>query len=905
MAEGERKRGTLEGPSGSPKDYARELRMRVRTSRPHPLAGRTGEGAPIAPPGWLWKAGNRASDMYFYSPSGQKFRSQLHLQMYLQTVSDPPPLWQFRWRIGPDDFKHVPLPGVAPPENEVPKKKIFKSEVADMSIKNKRMKLSVKKKTQQQQDVSKPPDGILRIEDGSAGFAEKLHETPILVGQIEDGQQIVPYSENTINKEIDQISRKDASMSFFSHLLVTSTSYQIFSKNAAVLGKFLNEAEKLREKSESELNDLRNLVMTRKYNPIQLSKYPENVLRVFYFLLRNEDAPAKFGKGELVELCSKWSCKYKHYWCLLERQRIELLSKIISNAEDQLTNQSLLEGKAALNSKDDCGRLLDDLNEPQHSSVIEKVGGEFQYISELSNNLFSENIPEGILGDTLRDREGHEANGISINRYVDPEADERIFRQRKDAMEAAELPSIVAQKSNGSIFLEANPLILNNYFLNEMTDKGGAICREDINYRVQSDLDYEPFNKAIQRHDSVNLRELQMASHHQKRHSVFAAEDLTTVDLTPEEPVSSQKATADKENKKLSASSNFVMERLENRSQQKSSLSGGGKNLIEKCYCQVCSKEPSFCYGCTCSLCRLFIEHKQSWSFINCPNCAHLCHLECAIKARRAGVVKDCGLDGELLCPCCNQKSDLVPFWRVRIVDALRAIDRLTLQQHLTCVVLLLNGTQRERHQTIYRNVMELHDSLFNNTHSPDLHHILHQIHEKLNEASAHQDPNDTVHLSVDALNDELLLEADKVSQCQKKAEADYVNWLMAERNANTQRMLLKDVTEQVEKAEADVKSKAKFANASKFILEQAEKRLQLLKRNSRFKALSNEQLELQRASLDLELSEFRKLQDRASQESSPQMYSLLLENIKMQQNRVEAAKTRLEQMIILGRFFQ
>lgn len=65
----------------------------------HPLAGKTGEGPPIAPPNWKWRAGNRMSDMYFYSPSGKQFRSRPELANYLPTLDNPPDANLFCWRV--------------------------------------------------------------------------------------------------------------------------------------------------------------------------------------------------------------------------------------------------------------------------------------------------------------------------------------------------------------------------------------------------------------------------------------------------------------------------------------------------------------------------------------------------------------------------------------------------------------------------------------------------------------------------------------------------------------------------------------------------------------------------------------------------------------------------------------
>lgn len=74
----------------------------VKMVKVHPLAGKCGEGPPLAPESWKWRAGNRLSDMYFTSPTGEKFRSRPELNIFLATLDNPPPLDSFRWRVTED-----------------------------------------------------------------------------------------------------------------------------------------------------------------------------------------------------------------------------------------------------------------------------------------------------------------------------------------------------------------------------------------------------------------------------------------------------------------------------------------------------------------------------------------------------------------------------------------------------------------------------------------------------------------------------------------------------------------------------------------------------------------------------------------------------------------------------------
>lgn len=63
------------------------------------LANQSGEGAPIAPDGWRWRAGNRKQDMYFTAPSGEVFRSRCKLKEHLKAMENPPSQDAFCWSI--------------------------------------------------------------------------------------------------------------------------------------------------------------------------------------------------------------------------------------------------------------------------------------------------------------------------------------------------------------------------------------------------------------------------------------------------------------------------------------------------------------------------------------------------------------------------------------------------------------------------------------------------------------------------------------------------------------------------------------------------------------------------------------------------------------------------------------
>ncbi|KAJ7548404.1 hypothetical protein O6H91_07G010400 [Diphasiastrum complanatum] len=842
----------------------RDRRGRLRMARPHPLAGRTGEGAPIAPPGWLWKAGYRNSDMYFYSPLGEKFRSQLQLQTYLANVPNPPPLSAFRWRIRPEEFKDGPLPGVPPEDPPQPSaRKKGRSASTELSVANKRRKLTTKKKPAQLK-LKERPRRTRKVNDHSVDAVKKSSDMQTNGFTSKIGRKLEHGQGKRRKKETDRTGKKETVNSSFSHLLSAPTSYNVLSKNAEILQKFLDEAARLKEKGEQEIDELRNVLLIRKHSAAQLSKYPESVLRVFFFLLRNEEPPSSFGTKELIEFCSKWSCKHKHYWCLLESSRLETFEPFLPNSPIAFTMKE--NGEQML--------VRSDAQDVLHQQMAGNGIHQSQQGLEESSMIFPFQKFDNSPAEDTKDLAGwQETQAID---GVPNECAERVSGDMNS------IDQIVHSKG----VIEASPI--ESEFC---APEAGEIGNQFLTPRHAG--------------ESMDLDEKDL---------ILTAEDLA---------VKADDAYLSKETFQKNLEDFYATPHLERESVE-AQMNHGQLVLYEdykpqphpsKCGCQICSRDPFFCYGCTCSLCKVFIQHKQSWMFIKCPICSHFCHLECSLKARRAGVVKELDMDGEFLCPCCLNKSDLVPFWIDRVKDALTSIDRPMVQKYLTSAVLVFNGTQRQDFQTVHRNVMELHDSLLYNTPCPHLQQILQQIQEKVEGFSAafnHTERSvDPACLpGLDMQEAEVFQEEEKVREGQKRAELDYVEWLLAEKNADTQRLILRDAQEEMKKAELDIRSKASHARASRTSVQQAENRLHLLKRNSTFKALSKEQLEKQRAALDLELAELNKLQNELgslsseTHEDSDIRFSPLLEDFKTQRKRVETAKARLEQIDFLNNFF-
>lgn len=82
---------------------------------------------------------------------------------------------------------------------------------------------------------------------------------------------------------------------------------------------------------------------------------------------------------------------------------------------------------------------------------------------------------------------------------------------------------------------------------------------------------------------------------------------------------------------------------------------GLGKDIAH-CPCFLCSSDDLFCHGCTCTLCKDTGEWKDSIFWVTCKDCAHMTHLQCAIKAGYVGCTPDRRLDGEYWCQSCGAK---------------------------------------------------------------------------------------------------------------------------------------------------------------------------------------------------------------------------------------------------------
>ncbi|KAH8934236.1 hypothetical protein BDL97_18G072800 [Sphagnum fallax] len=309
-----------------------------REQVPHPLAGQTGEGAPFAPPNWIWKAGQRLSDMYFCSPEGRRVRSQIQLQDYLSSIPNPPPFSQFCWRVTPEGVEAFSKKQQQQAKESMDDKKSEDEGKSSSSPKRKRLEHKedmmispnnnakrmtrdslkvhaiISSKPQVKEDVNPPIDAIEHPCNPSLD---------VLLSTVKPIDSVSPVAGKRRKKTEARLA--GALKHSFQSILSSTSSYKWLYNGNDVCRQFLEEAERLKGKSAAEKIQLRQLLLKRELEAGNLAKYDTPVLRVFVSILRDEDPPSSVGKAELLSLCVNWHCKHKHYWCVLETGQLRHL----------------------------------------------------------------------------------------------------------------------------------------------------------------------------------------------------------------------------------------------------------------------------------------------------------------------------------------------------------------------------------------------------------------------------------------------------------------------------------------------------------------------------------------------------------------------------------------------------
>ncbi|XP_057975032.1 VIN3-like protein 2 [Malania oleifera] len=118
------------------------------------------------------------------------------------------------------------------------------------------------------------------------------------------------------------------------------------------------------------------------------------------------------------------------------------------------------------------------------------------------------------------------------------------------------------------------------------------------------------------------------------------------------------------------------------------------------------SPEDAFCKRCSCCICHQYDDNKDPSLWLICSSdlpgegdsCGMSCHLTCALRHDRAGIMKDgccTKLDGYFYCVSCGKIKGLMRTWRKQLLVAkeARRVDVLCLRVFLSYQI--LNGTDK------------------------------------------------------------------------------------------------------------------------------------------------------------------------------------------------------------------
>ncbi|XP_076887378.1 VIN3-like protein 2 [Bidens hawaiensis] len=124
-------------------------------------------------------------------------------------------------------------------------------------------------------------------------------------------------------------------------------------------------------------------------------------------------------------------------------------------------------------------------------------------------------------------------------------------------------------------------------------------------------------------------------------------------------------------------------------------------------------KDGVFCKRCSCCVCYQYDDNKDPSLWLTCGSdaCGMSCHVECAIKHEKPGILKDGenrGLDGSFYCVSCGEVNELLECWRKQMTVArdTRRVDILCYRIYLSQK--LLAGTlQYQKLHDIVNEAME------------------------------------------------------------------------------------------------------------------------------------------------------------------------------------------------------
>lgn len=918
-------------------------RMNWNSNGPHALACRKGEGPPMAPQGWKWLTGRRVKDIVFVSPSGQRFRSKVALNRFLATSPDPPSQNDFVWRVRQSDFENLPLPG---------EEKIFspRKRGSARDIHKRSRSLKSRLKIQQLQNLQQDRRTLLLGDSSGNTLAgaegnvkqEISVEVPVSQGQ----KRKRPFRKNSkvckfcgplehaaghhvaghhgkghhaghcvhgsIMKQKDSVNNNSHPQVPDDEKILASLfkengrkDSQSVSKHAAcldeaakVLRKFLVEAGELKENGEVQVYEFRKILLYRSFTRESIKAFPKNVLHALVLLIRNEEAPLALGRRELIRLCTKWYCKYKRFWCLLEEHRIRsVVEKFISDTS--LLDQSLTDQSKSEAPKDLC--MVDPF-----------VGGQYvdnhanaHLVPEMSAELKSAGITESSntagqhAGSCYRNKPCKECRHyLTIKDALTSSVDNELGKDK--GLERQVAVSIDYPKMGGC-------LIPRSSMMGAEKKNAELLFQTPDKERVSEDTFLD--NKTKRRHSCGNMyneadRKYEDISNHES--GGILDKIVTDMTVTPQHV-----NNGDLVDLKLSVDigdceqgwgnclDNECLDDTNNNNSVKDELAV----TTSPCNCKSCSANIHFCPGCMCYICNLSIQPNETWNYIKC-SCYHIFHLKCIIKEKIGGVVKERNIDGEFLCPVCSIKCDLFPFWKERLENASDTESIDTLQKHLKAAISVMDGTERKRIKALHCKVLNAHESVAHSTCS-DLRQLLVPILEDKMIRKMSKTSDGFLDKKLQIQEIELVEGQQLVKLSQEAADRDLEIYKKAQELVATQKELLARAQENVKKAEAKMQLAYEESKCSAKVARKAINRLELLKMQYKQQPVTKDQVEVQRKLYEQEVSELRRIQrmmgsiNCCCEESLPEL-NLLLGNMKQQRQKVEAALGMLEDMASL-----
>ncbi|KAJ8773307.1 hypothetical protein K2173_028484 [Erythroxylum novogranatense] len=152
---------------------------------------------------------------------------------------------------------------------------------------------------------------------------------------------------------------------------------------------------------------------------------------------------------------------------------------------------------------------------------------------------------------------------------------------------------------------------------------------------------------------------------------------------------------------------------------------GNDKRLCQNVACRATvSPNDDFCKRCTCCICHYYDDNKDPSLWLTCSSdapgeysCGLTCHLICALKDERTGIMKigSCSkLDGSFYCISCGKINDLMRSWRKQLVVAkeARRVDALCLRVLLGHRILTGTEQYKEMQERLDTALQMLKDEL-------------------------------------------------------------------------------------------------------------------------------------------------------------------------------------------------